>query len=331
MHISTKSQKTISFIIFVCFLFIFTQFASAGRFFTSSPELLTPEDGQITETTVTFSWSKLRGTKSYALQVTNAEESDFEYPVLEVTVDDTQYISYNELSPGSYLWRVKGISKKSKGEWSQTDSFSIETEYTLFFDDFSEYPVDQCMEDGTNFGPWTLVFNGYGCVSIETDGSNNWLHQSPEESTSIYETHASLVTGPYFEGPIFYEVYTKTVEQLRSEDPYPWEVSWVIWNYTDNEHFYYFIPKPNGWELGKRDPDYPGGQRFLSTGAEPVFPIGNEYAVSVEQDKDHTITVYVDGVLITTFKDEESPYSSGRIGLYNEDAHVHFDDASVTQ
>ena len=43
-----------------------------------------------------------------------------------------------------------------------------------------------------------------------------------------------------------------------------------------------------------------------------------------------TIKAYVNDILITTFTDTEVPYTSGKIALYNEDAHVHFDDIRVS-
>jgi hypothetical protein len=42
-----------------------------------------------------------------------------------------------------------------------------------------------------------------------------------------------------------------------------------------------------------------------------------------------TIRVFVDDLLITTVTDRERPYTSGRIGLYTEDAEVYFDNASL--
>ena len=38
----------------------------------------------------------------------------------------------------------------------------------------------------------------------------------------------------------------------------------------------------------------------------------------------------MNNLLITTFTDEEHPYTSGRVGLYSEDAEVYFDNVSVS-
>ena len=31
----------------------------------------------------------------------------------------------------------------------------------------------------------------------------------------------------------------------------------MLWRFLDDNHFYYLVLKPNGWEIGKADPAYP--------------------------------------------------------------------------
>ena len=198
-----------------------------------------------------------------------------------------------------------------------------------FTESFASYPLNVCLADGASLGPWTSAFGGYGCSQVETDGANDWLEETPFASVSPSETHSSLVLGPAFSAPITFSARVYTAAQLRKNTPpNPWEVAWVFWNYRDNSHFYYFQAKPNGWELGKEDPAYAGSQRFLATGTAPLFPIGAWYAVKVVQIQE-TITVYVNGQLITTFTDTQNPYTAGSIGLYNEDSDVRFADVVV--
>ena len=200
-----------------------------------------------------------------------------------------------------------------------------------FSDDFSSYAVDVCLPDGAAFGPWTALFNGYGCTAVRSDGSRFWLEERPFPSASPSETHASMVLGPSFAASTMtLTADMRTVAQLRTgSPPNAWEVAWIAWNYSDNVHFYYLTLKPNGWELGKADPAYPGAQRFLATGSSPVFPVGTEHAVKIVQTG-AVIEAYADGALLTTFTDAERPYLSGRIGLYNEDSQVRFSDVAVT-
>ena len=196
-------------------------------------------------------------------------------------------------------------------------------------ENFSSYAKNTCLADGAAFGPWTSAFGGYGCTSVKTDGVSSWLDESPFASVSAAETHSSLVLGPSFAVPLSLSVDLKTVAQLRqTTPPNPWEVGWVFWSYADNTHFYYFQPKPNGWELGKEDPAYPGAQRFLATGSTPVYPVGGTYTVKIVQIG-NVMTVYVNGALVTTFTDTERPYASGQIGLYNEDSNVRFTNVVV--
>ncbi|MDQ2680137.1 MAG: DUF1080 domain-containing protein, partial [Candidatus Eremiobacteraeota bacterium] len=153
--------------------------------------------------------------------------------------------------------------------------------------------------------------------------AQNALDLSPQSALLPSETHAALATSLASFGDFDASVDVLTVAQLRQPAPNEWEVAWVLWHYADNTHFYYFIPKPNGWELGKEDPAYPDNQRYLATGTTPRFTIGNHYLVRIVQVGSQ-ITVYVDGTTLTTFNDAERPYSAGALGLYCEDSHVQF-------
>jgi hypothetical protein len=152
------------------------------------------------------------------------------------------------------------------------------------------------------------------------------LRLTPGAAAAPGETHAALVLGPAVAGSFAYHVRLRTVEQLRrGAPPGPWEVAWVVWHYTDDAHFYYFVAKPNGWELGKRDPAYPGGQRFLATGTDPVRRPGAWLEVTVVQEAGARLAVLLDGRPVTTVVDAERPYPAGRVGLYTEDASVEID------
>jgi hypothetical protein len=201
----------------------------------------------------------------------------------------------------------------------------------LFSDTFSGYTANVCMPDLGQFGPWFVAVAGYGCTQVVSSPGAGWLDMSPQPSSTPAETHAALVLGPIFAGPIQIQVNALTAAQLRTQSlPNPWEVAWLLWHYTDNEHFYYLILKPNGWELGKEDPLYPGNQRFLASASSPSFPIGTSYAIQVSHDQTNTIRVSVNGRLLTTFTDTERPYGAGQLGLYTEDSHVQFDNVKVS-
>ncbi len=208
---------------------------------------------------------------------------------------------------------------KKRGEHTKTDS-----EVITFTENFSKYPAGAPLKDGGSFGPWNVVFAGHGSVEIGEDKAGRYIHESPKTSSADSETHASLVVGPSFFGPLTFEADVLTSKQLRTNGkPNEWEVAWLVWNYTDNSHFYYFIPKPTGWELGKEDPSYPGNQRFLASGGFPKFPLNKWDRVKISQEN-NKITVRVNGRPVVSYTDNEKPYTSGRIGFYNEDASVCF-------
>ncbi|WP_199487587.1 family 16 glycoside hydrolase [Actinomadura spongiicola] len=177
--------------------------------------------------------------------------------------------------------------------------------------------------DGTVHGPWRSVYDGHGLNGTRGDV----ISLCPKKATDPAKTHAGLVVSRERHGNMEFRLRARTVAQLRVGKPNPWEAAWIVWAYSDDGHFYYFIPKPTGWELGKRDPAYPGGQRFLATGGGR-FSIGRQYTVSVVHNGPR-MAVRVDGELLTTFTDTERPYTGGSVGLYTEDAEVEFRDITV--
>jgi hypothetical protein len=157
---------------------------------------------------------------------------------------------------------------------------------------------------------------------------DNVLILEPMASTRPSETHAALVVSRQTFSNVTFRADYRTLAQLRTgSSPNPWETAWAVFGYTDNTQFYYVAFKTNGWELGKADSAYPGAQRFLATGDIPASPIGADHRFDIKQDG-ATITVHLDGALLTTFTDSERPYLSGKVGFYTEDARVAFDNVA---
>lgn len=178
--------------------------------------------------------------------------------------------------------------------------------------------------DGEEHGQWSVLYTGYGHVV----GTDQHVVLEPKAAASPDITHGSLVhTTETYQDPDF-EITMRTEEQVREGSPNVWEVGWVLWNFRDDEHFYAVALKPNGWEVSKQDPAYPGNQRFIATGDDRKFPIGQDYKVRVEHDWPR-MTVSVDGQELATVVDEERPYRGGAIGLYTEDARVRFQDLTI--
>jgi hypothetical protein len=154
------------------------------------------------------------------------------------------------------------------------------------------------------------------------------LQLSPQVATSAELTHAALVTSTASQsGSFTFAGQAETLKQLRTGSaPNPWEVAWFFWGYSDDTHFYAFTLQTNGWVLSKEDPLYPGNQRFLDSGAYPFDPLRVPYTFRVDVNgAAHTMNVYIKGALVTSFTDSERPYTSGKIGMYCEDATVRFD------
>ncbi len=193
----------------------------------------------------------------------------------------------------------------------------------LFRSGFATLTVGTSWADGSVHGSWRDVYGGYGHVGIVRRGASRVLQEQPRASTRPDETHATMVVSRRSFGSLDLSVWVRTVRQLRTPTPNPWEVAWVVWHYRDDTHFYDLVLKANGWELGKEDPAYPGAQRFLATGSSPTFAPGRWYLVRVLQAGDH-ITVWVNGARLVSVTDGQRPYLRGSLGLYTEDAQVQF-------
>ncbi|WP_219975906.1 family 16 glycoside hydrolase [Rubrobacter xylanophilus] len=203
-----------------------------------------------------------------------------------------------------------------------------EAEGGAFRDDFSSYAAGEWPEGSLQEG-WRVVYNGYGEVGVTRWGRH---YQWPAVATAAAETHASLVVSRRKFSGVDLTLRQKTVRHLRrGSEPNPWEVAWVLWGYRSDTRFYYFILKPNGIELGKAHPGYPGAQRFLYTASSPRLSLGEWNRIRVRQ-VGRTIDVWVDGVLVVDrFVDTpgpagDGPYLEGSVGMYTEDAHTLFDD-----
>lgn len=189
-------------------------------------------------------------------------------------------------------------------------------------------PAGESWAERARYGPWYSVHNGFGFTRVEETSQGRRLWLSPRAPAETTETFSSLVRSVRSFGDVELAVGFKTIAQLRRPQPNAWEVAWVIWHYTDNDHFYYFIVKPNGWELGKEDPAYRGKQRFLASSSSQRFPVGTWYRVRVRQVGDE-ISVWIDDRLATTFRDRQRPYRKGAVALYVEDARAVFGAATV--
>jgi hypothetical protein len=188
-------------------------------------------------------------------------------------------------------------------------------------------------------GKWFCDYAGFGSVkTIVTSTATNQraLQQMPMASTQTGETHASLVTSTTVKYTnVELRVKMRTRKQLRrNSPPNAWECAWLMWKYVDMWHHYYFILKPNGIEIGKKDNDRQAEEQvFLYTADNPKLVIDRWENIKISQ-VDNRIRVWRGSTLIADAVDRTMSQtlgnSPGSIGLYNEDAHVQFDDIHIT-
>ena len=134
-------------------------------------------------------------------------------------------------------------------------------------------------------GKWFNKYNGFGASGtvivspLTTTATNNTVFfEGPKSSTNPNETHAALTLTTQTYEDVEMQLKVKTNEQLRQNStPNPWEVAWIMWRFQDDWHHYYFIFKPNGVELGKKQNENRAEEQiFLYTADEPELKI-NEW------------------------------------------------------
>jgi hypothetical protein len=168
--------------------------------------------------------------------------------------------------------------------------------------------------------PWRTW---WGQASLK-GGTYTLQSQAP---SSLAETHSALLTSSATWGDQVFSYSATTIAQRRIGDaPNPWEVAWSMFRFTDLTHYYWFIVKPNGWELGKKQGS--DTQIFLATGDTPRMAVGATYQVRV-QAEGARIRVSVNGSPVVDYTDAR-PLLSGSVGLYEEDSRVTFGNVSVS-
>lgn len=192
-------------------------------------------------------------------------------------------------------------------------------------------------------GKWFNKYSGFGASGavpitslMTTDNNNTVFYEKPNASRNPNETHAALTLTTQTYEDVEMQLKVNTKQQLRqNSSPNPWEVAWVVWRYQDDWHHYYFIFKPNGVELGKKQNENQAEeQMFLYTANEPKLKIDewNTWHIKMSGNHIEIGLKMADGSWqrVVNYNDNAPIIGPGNIGLYTEDAHVQFDDVYIT-
>lgn len=216
------------------------------------------------------------------------------------------------------------------------------------YDDFSG-PVYALKEGQLSpNGKWTGMYTGQGSLWTREDPADPgraffFARPAPafgesrinSDQATTSGTHSALVLSTQSFGRSFrLSLDMMTEEQTRrGSQPNTWEAAWVMWNYVDRWHHYYFVLKTNGSELGKKDNSMQlEKQVFLATPPSPKLELGRWHHVDVVVNENR-VTVDVDGKrAIDAVDPDMSSYfdGGGKIGLYTEDAAVRFANVRVS-
>jgi hypothetical protein len=210
----------------------------------------------------------------------------------------------------------------------------------VLHDDFSNYTAGTWLTSSTN-GPWTVQSSGYQTVEAGTTAGISYVRQRADPVGDGAGTFSSLVTSSSLTAPASIITEYITDAQLRTV-PNRWEVAWTFFNFTNTNSFYYMLLCPDGyWELGKEWFNGTSQQQdFLASGtAGSAWPVGDWMRVEIGQDlRGSALTITVKAAdltrgdtmttLATVTDDGTRPsgaaYTTGGVGLYNEDADTRF-------
>jgi glucose/arabinose dehydrogenase len=213
---------------------------------------------------------------------------------------------------------------------------SISSSIPSLYDNFDENTYT--LNDGelSPNGEWQNIYNGGGLSGVRKDlNGNNVFFMYPQPSISVNETHASLVKSIQLYENFELSAKVNTEKQLRqNSSPMPWEAAWILFRYTDEFHYYWFLVKPNGVELGKKDCDTctepHEGQIILYSVDTPTLSLGNQSKWDISAIGNR-IMISINGTRIIDLLDRSMSerLRGGSIGLYSEDAEVSFDDIFI--
>jgi hypothetical protein len=211
------------------------------------------------------------------------------------------------------------------------------------YDNFEDLPYTIRDNQTSPNGKWFNKYNGFGAsgtvivAPLTTTATNNntVFYEEPKSSTNPNETHAALTLTTQTYEDVEMQLRVKTNEQLRQNStPNPWEVAWIMWRFQDDWHHYYFIFKPSGVELGKKQNENQAEEQiFLYTANEPQLKINEWNTWHIKMSGNH-IEIWLkmaDGSWqsVVNYHDSTPIVGPGNIGLYTEDAYVQFDDVYI--
>jgi hypothetical protein len=171
-----------------------------------------------------------------------------------------------------------------------------------------------------------------GSQGVKAISSGNAFYQNNPSATSGTQSFSSLTLSTQSYSDFHLNLDVRTVAQTRlNTTPKVWETAWLFFHAAgsgqddfDRSHYYYFLVKTNGAQIGKYDGATQGqvilANKYYPNGPRTVMGQWQNWDITVSGDH---IVVKVNGV--TTFDiNNAASFTSGRIGLYSENSKVEF-------
>jgi len=180
-------------------------------------------------------------------------------------------------------------------------------------------------------GLWKTEYaNGSGAGVQSASGYGNVLWSQPQVSVSGngLETNRNLVLSTTQFTDFNASFTMRTRQQLRQNFPVKvWERATFVWRYTDSNHYYYFVLKNVGCEVGKRDTSVSGDPNTILYTGDPFGPnasgqLWENITVFAEKNR-HLISTSSSGgyTLNITDSSPSSSMAAGRVGMLADDSY----------
>ncbi|MBD3275420.1 MAG: hypothetical protein GF372_08930 [Candidatus Marinimicrobia bacterium] len=161
-----------------------------------SPEavvLQSPEnDSEIQNDTTIFKWTGITNINQYGIQITRDEDSNFENPVVSIEVADSQYQLNEDLSAGTYQWRVRAInSLETPGEWSSVWTFHLQSDA----DEDTENPIVNIISgpaDSSTINSKSVDFAWSGSDDLTPNSELEYRYQLNETGWSLWNSSKTV-------------------------------------------------------------------------------------------------------------------------------------------
>ncbi len=199
----------------------------------------------------------------------------------------------------------------------------IPTGTVVFEEDFEDAALDAGWTIGTTLGQWKMDFASEGTAAIVVDGTRALSLNSPTTALTPNQ-FVRLTTVEKFGD---FELQARIKVSSFGTGLHDGAV--LLWHFIDADRSYELVVSGLKWELFRRDPFAPDGQKLLES-KEFNVPLVNDWILVRINVQASTMKGWINGSAVFDLIDLDLP-TAGAFGLAAEQVTATFDNMLVTQ